>query len=123
MTKAADIKAFRDVISEFDGLAKTMRTLRKKIVDDLPGDHVRAIDVEIPEWFEEEPIGPLEDFAGDAGSASGKFFRVKYKTTPGGVHPNGRAYGPETVVVIFCPTFLRGALTIRIQDGYIGGSY
>lgn len=96
-----------------------MKRLKKTLLDSIPDDHVRAVDVTICEYEQCDQL-----LCGDSAGANGQFFRLMYrKTRDFGTWPNGKRHGPAVELAIYCPTFLRGRLGIKVDDGNVWGSY
>ena len=121
MTTKADIETLRRIMWEVECAGKEMAKFRKQLTIELPTDHIVAL--EVFTGNRDEDYGPFKTLGGDVGYANSQFFRVEYRTEPGGIYRNGTAYGASAELWIDCPTFLRGTLKITVKDGRVHGSY
>ncbi len=103
------IREIRHIAWAAEELGKIAAKARKAI-DKAETDAREALEVVLPEWFDENEYQALR---GDASKANTKHFRVYWRAEKGG--------GVE--VVIICPTFLRGHLRLHVSGEHVGGSY
>lgn len=74
--------------------------------------------VELPSWFDPSKWHRLQ---GDAGTANSEYFQVYVQMETA---KRGRGVDAKQVhIKIFCPQFLRGTLTMTVEDGDVWGSY
>jgi hypothetical protein len=83
----------------------------KEQIAERKAHYAQCRKVELPDWFNPDEYQRLE---GDAGKASSEWFQVFVKKERF-----------STQIVIYCPEFLRGPLSIDVYDDGkgVGGSY
>jgi hypothetical protein len=101
-----------------DLLDELVRRFCQEQVDARKASLAECQKVELPDWFKPAEWHRLQ---GDAGQANNDHFQVYVQ-----MEKAKRARGVDAQQVhikIFCPQFLRGPLTMTVEDGDVWGSY